>query len=241
MPGDKLEKTCQNCRHAKEPCCSCVYKSHWEPLDGSLKNTTNLKKDCQNCKHTDIPISEGPCSSCDYDNHWQPLENFTERRDHMNIAITDPRKILDELGAHICKKKLQALPEQILKQRLELRQLRSTLGDLEKARALREAEITSEILAEINSDTLKPAFPNEASRNAERLRRMGADEEYQMILRQVKEAENAVNQAQDELYKLCDDFKALESSAKIIASEIALFTQVLPVIVQQQQPEEQAF
>ena len=140
-----------------------------------------------------------------------------------NTLTTDPREILEDLGTDLFKEKLLALPGKIDAQKTKIREFREAYAEAEQARALKEAEIMTDIIAEVNFNTGKPVFPNETARNAERLRRMATDEEYQQVARAAKKAEMALNQAQDELQGLYDEFKAVQYVAQIVSYEVALF------------------
>ena len=132
-------------------------------------------------------------------------------------------EILEELGTDLFKEKLLILPGKINAQKTLIRKLREAYAEAEQTRALKEAEIMSDIIAEIDPNKGKPAFSNETARNAERLRRMAADAEYQQAAKAAKEAEMALNQAQDELQSLYDEFKATQYVAQIVSYEVALF------------------
>lgn len=133
------------------------------------------------------------------------------------------REILEDLGTDLLKEKLLMLPGKIDAQKTLIRELREAYAEAEQTRALKEAEIMSDIIAEIDPNKGKPAFSNETARNAERLRRMAADAEYQQAAKAAKEAEMALNQAQDELQSLYDEFKAVQYVAQIVSYEVALF------------------
>ena len=132
-------------------------------------------------------------------------------------------EILEDLGTDLFKEKLLILPGKINAQKTLIRKLREAYAEAEQTRALKEAEIMSDIIAEIDPNKGKPAFSNETARNAERLRRMAADAEYQQAAKAAKEAEMALNQAQDELQSLYDEFKATQYVAQIVSYEVALF------------------
>lgn len=133
------------------------------------------------------------------------------------------REILEDLGTDLLKEKLLMLPGKIDAQKTLIRELREAYAEAEQTRALKEAEIMSDIITEIDPNKGKPAFSNETARNAERLRRMAADTEYQQAAKAAKEAEMALNQAQDELQSLYDEFKAVQYVAQIVSYEVALF------------------
>src|SRR5690554_3581675 len=99
------------------------------------------------------------------------------------------REILDDLGTDLFKEKLLTLPGKIDAQKTKIRELRETRAEAEQVRALKEAEIMSDIISDVNPDTGKPAFSNETARNAERLRRMATDKEYQRVARMAKNME----------------------------------------------------
>ena len=133
------------------------------------------------------------------------------------------REILEDLGTDLLKEKLLMLPGKIEAQKTKIRQLREVYAEAEQTRALKEAEIMTDIIAEVNLSTGKPVFSNDTARQTERLRRMATDEEYQQVARAAKKAEMVLNQAQDELQSLYDEFKAVQYVAQIVGYEVALF------------------
>lgn len=137
--------------------------------------------------------------------------------------MENARAILDDLGTELLKEKLLTLPGKIEAQKATIRQLREVYAEAEQTRALKEAEIMTDIIAEVNLSTGKPVFSNDTARQTERLRRMATDEEYQQAAKAAKEAEMALNQAQDELQSLYDEFKAVQYVAQIVSYEVALF------------------
>lgn len=140
--------------------------------------------------------------------------------------MNNAREILDDLGTELFKEKLLTLPGKIEAQKAKIRELREVYSEKEQTRALWEADIMSTINSETNPSTGKPAFSNEKAREAEKLRRMAESGEYQLAAREAKDAEMAVNAAQDELERLYDEFKANQFVAQIVGYEVALFANV---------------
>ena len=140
--------------------------------------------------------------------------------------MDNARQILDDLGTKLFKEKLLTLPAKIETQKAKIRQLREVYSEKEQTRALKEAEIMEEINAETNPNTGKPLYSNEKAREAAKLRKMNTDSEYQQVARSAKDAEMAVNAAQDELDRLYDEFKANQFVAQIVGYEVALFANV---------------
>ena len=130
--------------------------------------------------------------------------------------MDNARAILDDLGTDLFKEKLLILPGKIEAQKTKIRQLREVYAEKEQARALREAEIMDEINTAINPNTGKPLYSNEKAREAAKLRKMSTDPEYQQLTQLVKEAEMAVNAAQDELERLYDEFKATQFITQLV-------------------------
>ncbi len=141
--------------------------------------------------------------------------------------MENARAILDDLGTNEFKQKLLTLPGKIEAQKTKIRQLREAYAEKEQARALREAEIMDEINTAINPNTGKPLYSNEKAREAAKLRKMSTDPEYQQLTQLVKEAEMAVNAAQDELERLYDEFKATQFITQLVGYEVALFANTL--------------
>lgn len=141
--------------------------------------------------------------------------------------MDNARVILDDLRTDQFKQKLLTLPGQIEAQKTKIRQLREIYTEKEQARALREAEIAEEISTATNLNTGKPLYSNEKTREAAKLRKMNTDSEYQQVARSAKDAEMAVNAAQDELDRLYDEFKATQFITQLVGYEVALFANTL--------------
>lgn len=141
--------------------------------------------------------------------------------------MDNARQILDDLGTKLFKEKLLTLPAKIETQKAKIRQLREVYSEKEQTRALKEAEIMEEVNAETNPNTGKPLYSNEKAREAAKLRKMSTDPEYQQLTQLVKEAEMAVNAAQDELERLYDEFKATQFITQLVGYEVALFANTL--------------
>lgn len=150
---------------------------------------------------------------------------MNEARNKARNVVTD---ILQNLTTELYKEKLLTFPSKIESQKQKVRELREIHAEKEQARALKEAEIMEEINAEIDPDTRKPLYGNEKAREAAKLRKMSINQEYQQLAQEAKEAKMAMNQAQDHLERLQDEFKSFQILAEIVASEVALYAKVMP-------------
>ena len=131
-------------------------------------------------------------------------------------SLNNAKEILEDLNTERQKVQLLDFPDQIYRQKERIRSLRQVFKDADSERALREADIASEIASETNPDTGKPIYSNAAARDDERLKRLAKDPEYQQLLKRVREASMAVEAAQDELERIENKFKASRYIAALI-------------------------
>lgn len=139
------------------------------------------------------------------------------------------REIIETLDTERQKMRLLDFPDQIREQKKKIRDLQQELKNVEMARALREADIANQIACETNSNTGKPAFPNAAARDNEKLKRLANDPEYQQLLKRVREASRVVEAAQDDLECIENKFKASRYVAALITEELSLYAGELSV------------
>ena len=152
-----------------------------------------------------------------------------------NKARNVAQDILQNLTTERYKEKLLTLPWKIESQKQKIREFRDAHAEKEQARALKEAEIVEIINAETNPDTGKPLYSNDKAREAAKLCRMGTDQEYQQLAREVKEAKMVMNEAQDQLEQLQDEFKSFQVLAEVVASEVALYAKIMPATLVRQE------
>jgi hypothetical protein len=144
-------------------------------------------------------------------------------------SFDNVREILEDLNTERQKVQLLDFPDQIYRQKEKIRSLRQVFKDADSERALREADIASEIASETNPDTGKPVYSNAAARDDERLKRLARDPEYQQLLKKVREASMAVESAQDELERIENKFKASRYVTALITEEISLYAGELSI------------
>jgi len=130
--------------------------------------------------------------------------------------------ILDELDTHNIKLRLYTFPQRLKYQKAICRQHRTEHEEAMQAKLLIEAELTADIAAAVN-EAGKAAYSNDTARRAELTRRMNLSEEYQTAAHAARQAEYAVSEAQDELSRLEDEFKALRIVARLVSEEVALY------------------
>lgn len=131
-------------------------------------------------------------------------------------------KILTHYETDLLKSKLRSFPSVVKEQKAKVRQLRERYNEAEQVRAMIEADLMTDISAEVNHDTGKPMFSNDKARQAELMKRKGIDDDYHCAAKDVKEAEYVLNEAQDELDKLVDEFKSYRYIVSLTTQELAL-------------------
>jgi hypothetical protein len=114
---------------------------------------------------------------------------------------------------------LAIYPDKIADQKAAVRSAKKNFEDLDQERAVRELEIMSDITGDSDPSTGKARFSNDKARQAELAKRVKVDPEYQAALRQSKDAEMGLNQAQDELERLENKFRSCRYRAELAAAE----------------------
>lgn len=129
--------------------------------------------------------------------------------------------ILADLETKTLKAKLREYPALLRRQKSIVAEKRQTLEDSKAARQALEAEMVAEIAAETNGNG-KPKFSNAEARAAELVNRKKQNPAYQEAEKACREAEWAANEAQFDLEKLIDEFKAYRYVVDLTARELAL-------------------
>lgn len=136
----------------------------------------------------------------------------------MSTAI---EAILADLETKTLKAKLREYPALLRRQKSIVAEKRQALEDVKAARQALEAEMVAEIAAETNGNG-KPKFSNAESRAAELINRKRQNPAYQEAEKACREAEWGMNEAQFDLEKLIDEFKAYRYVVDLTARELAL-------------------
>lgn len=123
---------------------------------------------------------------------------------------------------------LATYPSRIKNQRDAVGIARKAWRDTEQQRATLEAEILLFIGTETD-DKGKTKYTNAESRAAELLRRKGTDPAYQETLAVVSDAEAELNEAQDTLLMLLDEYQSARIAARLIAAEMSVLSELIDV------------
>lgn len=126
----------------------------------------------------------------------------------------------NQLNPLAVKLELEQYPEQIRQQKAKVRDLKRQFDDIDQDRAVRELEILSEITNETDPGTGKAKYSNDKSRQAELAKRTKMDPEYIAAAQKSRNAEMALNQAQDELEMLENKYRSCRYKAEVIAGEL---------------------
>lgn len=132
-------------------------------------------------------------------------------------------KILAQFETDMLKTKLRQAPEIIKEQKKTIRELRERFKTAEVDRSIAEANIVTDISAEVNPATGKAMFSNVEARNAELAKRKNNDSVYLAAAREAREAGYRLEESQDELEKLQDDYKSYRYITKLTTAELELF------------------
>lgn len=133
----------------------------------------------------------------------------------------DHQTILVEYGTERIKQNLLTFPVLIREQKTRVAKTRQELKEAEQIKGEIEACLVAEIAAEVNENTGKPKFPNAEARAAELALRKKMNTEYQKACRTARQAEWDANEAQADLEKLWDEFKAWRYIADLTSRELA--------------------
>lgn len=129
--------------------------------------------------------------------------------------------LLAQYETKTLKAKLLEFPALIQTAKSQTHKVRTALKQAESERAAAEAEITIDVAAEIGGNG-KPRFTNAEARAAEVARRKALDIVYSGYENDVRQAEWDLNEAQSELERLQDEFKAYRYVVRLTTAELAL-------------------
>ncbi len=123
---------------------------------------------------------------------------------------------------------LLTYPARIKAQRDAVNIARKAWKDAELQRATLEAELLLAVSVETD-DKGKAKFSNAEVRAAELLRRKGTDPAYLETLALVSEAESELNEAQDTLQMLLDEYQSARIAARLISAELSVLSELIDV------------
>jgi len=134
--------------------------------------------------------------------------------------MDNKEQLYNQINPFAIKLELEQYPDQIRDQKSKVRDLTQTFNDVDADRSSRELEIFAEINDETDPATGKPRFSNEKSRQAELVKQCRADQDYIVSANLSKEAQRAVDQAQDELARLENKYRSCRYRAELAAAEL---------------------
>jgi hypothetical protein len=132
-------------------------------------------------------------------------------------------EILNQLNTEQLKDRVAGYPALINAQKQVVRNARTKYSDCEQERATQEALIMADISATVNPQTRKPAFSNAEARQAELLKQKRVVHDYLDAEFAAKRAEMELNQAQDKLDMLFDEYKSACFVAGLVTAEVNLW------------------
>lgn len=132
----------------------------------------------------------------------------------------DKEQLYNQINPLAVKLELERFPEQIRNQKSKVRDLKRAFDDVDTDRATRELEILADITGEPDPNTGKAKFSNDKARQAELSKRVKIDAEYISAGMKSRNAEIALNQAQDELDMLENKYRSCRYRSELIASEL---------------------
>ncbi|HHW26223.1 MAG TPA: hypothetical protein GXX23_02655 [Firmicutes bacterium] len=136
--------------------------------------------------------------------------------------------LLTSYNTENLRNSLMAYPTRIKAQRDVVNQARRALKDAELERATIEAETLLAIGTETDEKG-KAKFSNAEARTAELLRRKSTDPRYLAAAEKVSAAEAVLNEAQDALQMLLDEYQSARIAARLIAAEMAVLSELIDV------------
>ena len=131
-------------------------------------------------------------------------------------------ELLAEYETRLLKDRLLEYPSMILTQKAAIRTARENYNEAAQEVAMLEADISTDIAAELDPNTGKAKFSNDKTRQAELLRRKAADPVCTEATQRLKQAERNLGEAQDALDAMQDKFKAYRYIVRLTAEELAL-------------------
>lgn len=131
--------------------------------------------------------------------------------------------ILADLETDLLKRRLYDFPGQIRAQKRVVREHREAYDALQQEARMLEAELATDISAETNPNNGKPAYSNKEAREAELEQRKGADIEYMEAAQKARKAGWQLEEAQDELEKIQDEYKSYRYVVGMVTKELAVY------------------
>ena len=131
-------------------------------------------------------------------------------------------EMLAEYETRLLKDRLLEYPSMILSQKAVIRDARGTYNEAAQDVAILEADISTDIAAEVDPNTGKAKYSNDKTRQAELMKRKAADPVCKDATQRLKEAERSLGEAQDALEAMQDKFKAYRYIVRLTAEELAL-------------------
>lgn len=132
--------------------------------------------------------------------------------------------LLGDYNPQELEERLLAYPGRIQVAKQQAAKARLAARDAEADRQAAEAELVLAISVELNGAG-KPRFANAEARAAELARQKSQDEDYRIAAEAAREAEWAQTEAQGELDRLFDEFRALRMVARLVTAELALWAE----------------
>ncbi len=153
----------------------------------------------------------------------KPWEEESQGTKYQEVSdLKNVEAILAEFETKTLKSRLREFPALIKAQKDVIRQARSTLEELESDRKMIEADIMTEVSCAVDPRTGKPQFSNDKSRAAELMRRCSDAQDYRHTAGLAREAAMAVEEAQDELERLQNDFRSYRYIVSLTTAELEL-------------------
>jgi hypothetical protein len=134
--------------------------------------------------------------------------------------MDNKEQLYNQINPFAIKLELEQYPDKIRDQKSKVRDLKQNFNDVDTDRASRELEIMAEITDTSDPATGKAKFSNDKSRQAELVKRCRADHDYIVSANLSKEAQQAVDQAQDELDRLENKYRSCRYRAELAAAEL---------------------
>jgi chromosome segregation ATPase len=134
--------------------------------------------------------------------------------------MTDKEQLYSQINPFAVKLELDQYPDKIKAQKAQVRDLKQAFNDIDADRANRELELLADITDETDPGTSKAKYSNEKARQAELVKRCRADQDYIAAAKRSREAETALNQAQDELDMLENKYRSCRYRAEVVAAEL---------------------
>ena len=148
----------------------------------------------------------------------------------LQIRAGAANQILAAYDTENLRHSLAQYPRRIYDARQAVNQARKAWKDAELDRATIEAELLLAIGMETD-DRGKAKYSNAEQRAAELTRRKATDPRYLDAAAKVAEAETELNEAQDHLQMLLDEYQAARIVARLLAAEISMIGELSDVEV----------